>query len=363
MRAPKARASLERPKKAGFGDYSTNAAMLLAPALGAPPREIAERLGAKLTERLGDAVDHVEVAGPGFLNVFLADAWYAARGAADRRGRRRLGPGRAGAPGAGDRRVRLGQPDRAADRRVRPPRGLRGRARPPARAQRPRRHPRVLLQQRRLAGDQARRVRARPRAPRAGPRGRLPGRLRGRRSRHSIPGAAEQDAEELGALASGADHGEHPRDAGCVSRRVRLLLPRGIAATKAIHLPSTIALERSWPSRATPTSPRARCGCARARYGDDKDRVLQRSTGAPTYFAADVAYHENKVQRGYDRLIDVLGADHHGYIGRMKGVMEALGHEPATGWRSRSCSSCTWSRAARRRRCPSAAATSSRSTS
>jgi arginyl-tRNA synthetase len=63
-------------------------------------------------------------------------------------------------------------------------------------------------------------------------------------------------------------------------------------------------------------------------YGDDKDRVLQRSTGAPTYFAADVAYHENKVERGFDRLIDVLGADHHGYIGRMKGVMAALGHEP-----------------------------------
>ena len=50
--------------------------MLLAPALGAPPREIAERLGARLSERLGDAVDRVEVAGPGFLNVFLADAWY-----------------------------------------------------------------------------------------------------------------------------------------------------------------------------------------------------------------------------------------------------------------------------------------------
>ena len=63
-------------------------------------------------------------------------------------------------------------------------------------------------------------------------------------------------------------------------------------------------------------------------FGDDKDRVLERSTGAPTYFAADVAYHEDKVQRGFDRLIDVLGADHHGYIGRMKGVMAALGHEP-----------------------------------
>jgi arginyl-tRNA synthetase len=56
--------------------------------------------------------------------------------------------------------------------------------------------------------------------------------------------------------------------------------------------------------------------------------VLERSTGAATYFAADVAYHENKVERGFDLLIDVLGADHHGYIGRMKGVMEALGHRP-----------------------------------
>ena len=63
-------------------------------------------------------------------------------------------------------------------------------------------------------------------------------------------------------------------------------------------------------------------------FGDDKDRVLERSTGAPTYFAADVAYHENKVERGFDLLIDVLGADHHGYIGRMKGVMEALGDRP-----------------------------------
>ncbi len=63
-------------------------------------------------------------------------------------------------------------------------------------------------------------------------------------------------------------------------------------------------------------------------FGDDKDRVLERSTGAPTYFAADVAYHEDKVLRGFDRLIDVLGADHHGYIGRLKAAMAALGNDP-----------------------------------
>ena len=74
--APSSALTLERPKKAGFGDFSTNAAMLLAPALKAPPREIAEKLGAALQERLGAQVDHVEVAGPGFLNIFLADDWY-----------------------------------------------------------------------------------------------------------------------------------------------------------------------------------------------------------------------------------------------------------------------------------------------
>src|SRR5918999_3716898 len=67
---------LDRPPRADFGDYSTNAAMLLAPALGEPPRAIAERLGAALGERLGAAVDKVEIAGPGFLNLFMADAWY-----------------------------------------------------------------------------------------------------------------------------------------------------------------------------------------------------------------------------------------------------------------------------------------------
>ena len=63
-------------------------------------------------------------------------------------------------------------------------------------------------------------------------------------------------------------------------------------------------------------------------FGDDKDRVLQRSTGEPTYFAADVAYHEDKLERGYDRMINVLGSDHHGYVARMKAAVAALGIEP-----------------------------------
>jgi arginyl-tRNA synthetase len=67
--------TLERPKKAGFGDYATNAAMLLAPRAGAPPRDVAARLAEELGTRLGPALDRVDVAGPGFLNLFLSDAW------------------------------------------------------------------------------------------------------------------------------------------------------------------------------------------------------------------------------------------------------------------------------------------------
>ncbi|MCO5296459.1 MAG: arginine--tRNA ligase, partial [Fimbriimonadaceae bacterium] len=63
-------------------------------------------------------------------------------------------------------------------------------------------------------------------------------------------------------------------------------------------------------------------------YGDDKDRVLVRADGRPTYIASDIAYHENKFSRGFDKLIDIWGPDHHGYIGRMKAAVAAAGHRP-----------------------------------
>jgi len=64
--------------------------------------------------------------------------------------------------------------------------------------------------------------------------------------------------------------------------------------------------------------------------GDDKDRVLRRSSGGPTYFAVDVAYHHHVKYAGADRLINLLGPDHHGYVARMKAAMQALGHPPET---------------------------------
>jgi len=62
------------------------------------------------------------------------------------------------------------------------------------------------------------------------------------------------------------------------------------------------------------------------KYGDDKDRVLVKSDGEFTYFSADACYHMDKYDRGFDILIDILGQDHHGYLGRMKAMVECLGH-------------------------------------
>src|SRR3954470_2676176 len=86
--------SLERPPKPELGDYSTNAAMLLAPTAGAPPREVAERLAEGLAGSLGTSAERIEVAGPGFLNVFLSDRWHREATAA------LLAGGETGAPAA-----------------------------------------------------------------------------------------------------------------------------------------------------------------------------------------------------------------------------------------------------------------------
>jgi arginyl-tRNA synthetase len=66
---------------------------------------------------------------------------------------------------------------------------------------------------------------------------------------------------------------------------------------------------------------------AASRFGDEKDRVVVRSNGQQTYFASDMAYHQNKFSRGFDQVIDIWGADHHGYVPRMRALVQALGYD------------------------------------
>jgi arginyl-tRNA synthetase len=64
-------------------------------------------------------------------------------------------------------------------------------------------------------------------------------------------------------------------------------------------------------------------------FGDEKDRVVERDNGQPTYFASDIAYHLDKLERGFERVIDIWGADHHGYVPRVKAALQALGDDPS----------------------------------
>ena len=66
---------------------------------------------------------------------------------------------------------------------------------------------------------------------------------------------------------------------------------------------------------------------ASSKYGDDKDRVVVRENGEPTYLAADIAYHKNKYERGFGEMINLWGADHHGYVARVKAAMKMLGYD------------------------------------
>ncbi|MGE5416792.1 MAG: arginine--tRNA ligase [Acidobacteriota bacterium] len=63
-------------------------------------------------------------------------------------------------------------------------------------------------------------------------------------------------------------------------------------------------------------------------FGDEKDEVVVRANGVPTYFAADIAYHKNKFERGFNWVINIWGADHHGHVSRMKGAVNAIGYDP-----------------------------------
>jgi arginyl-tRNA synthetase len=315
--------TLERPKKAGFGDYSTNAAMLLAPALKSPPREVAERLGAALAERLGERVERVEVAGPGFLNVFLADAWYTNAAA------HVLAAGDDWGAGTADVRERVLIEFVSAN-----PTGPMhvGHARNAAYGDS---LARLLSFQGHAVerefytndyGSQVKRfgesIQARARGeavPADGYKGEYIVELAAK-----IPEAATAPLEDV------ARRGvelmvEHMKES---LHRFGVDIEHWFSE-RSLHENGLVehAFEQL---EAMGTSYRAE-GALWARttdFGDDKDRPVVRSSGEHTYFASDIAYHQEKRERGFDRLIDVWGADHHGYVLRMKAAFAALGGDP-----------------------------------
>jgi arginyl-tRNA synthetase len=318
-----ASARLERPPRPDFGDFSSNAPMLLAPALGEPPRSVAERLGELVRERMDGGLERVEVAGPGFLNLFLSGSWF--RGALS--GALAAGDGYGGGLVASPERVQVefvsanptGPITVASGRHAAWGDSL----------------ARILE----LAGHDVDReyyvndhgsqvlrfgesIQARARGgepPEDGYRGDYVRELAER-----IPGAADGDPWQV--ARAGID---------LMVEQVRETLERfRVRFHRFFHeasLHESGAIERALELLERNGHTYVHDGALWLRttaLGDDKDRVLRRSSGDYTYFAADIAYHLDKRERGLERVIDLWGADHHGHVTRMLIAWEALGGEP-----------------------------------
>jgi arginyl-tRNA synthetase len=319
--------SLERPPKAELGDYSSNAAMLLAGPLAENPRAVAERLRERLEADadLAPTLERVEVAGPGFVNLYLADEWYARALAALLEAGEELGPAPTEAPEkvlvefvsanpTGPLHVGGGRHAAYGDALVR------------------------LLEavghevEREYyvndAGSQvttfAASIAARMRGEEPPEGGYTGDYVKDIAARLAAEGVDPGDGEELGT-----------RGVAIVLDMVRATLERfGVRF-------DTFFSERDLYRRGEVDEVLAELDKRGHTYhsedalwlrttdfGDDKDRVLIRSNSEATYLMPDIAYHWDKLQRGFERLIDILGADHHGYVARIRASLEALGADP-----------------------------------
>ena len=291
---------LERPADAEHGDYATNVALKLAGLQKRPPREIAEELATQAVER--GIAERAEAAGPGFVNLWLPDAWLAdcVGELVD-----------AGADfGAGSAE----EPERVQVEMVS--------ANPTG--------PITVASARNGAyGDSVARLLE------------FAGHAVEREYYYNDSGA---QMERFYASVDAVRRGEEPPEEGYSGEYLAELA--ALANDPVPHVLSSIeaTLERfrihfdTWareteveaeiPEAVALLDTYEEDGAIWARtsaHGDDKDRVVVRSEGAPTYFAKDAAYIRRKYARGFDRLVYVLGADHHGYVARLQALAEMLG--------------------------------------
>jgi len=338
---------LETPREKGHGDLATNLAMQLAKHLKAPPRRIAEQVVSAL--RLGpDLVEAVEIAGPGFINFRLA------RPQLNETVRAIL------AQGADYGRRRVGRPLRVNVEFVSAnPTGPlhvahgRGAALGDCVAS-------LLswvghdvtrefyvndagLQIQRLGESLWARVQQRAGREAAIPEQGYHGEYLVELAERLLDerGPAFPDAPPAEGIARCRDHAvaalkeEQRRDLESFRVRFdvffdesRLYGPASGAGSAAGGTSGASAIDRALAELAARGALFEEDGALWLRtsaHGDDKDRVLRKSDGSFTYFLPDIAYHQDKAARGFERAIDVWGADHHGYVPRMKAAMLALG--------------------------------------
>ena len=287
---------LERPADAGHGDYATNVAMRLAGTRRRPPREIAEEI-AGVAAGL-DVIERADVAGPGFVNVVLRDEWFVS---------------------ALEAMLAAGSPEKTGKR------------------------------------IQVEMVSANPTGPltvasaRNGAYGDAVARLleaaghEVEREYYYNDAGAQMDKfrASVEAVRRGEEppedgyHGDYLRDLGghdpvasmresiegSLERfRIHIDTWRRQSAIEE-HVPEVLAAIETYEDDGATWAPTTR-------FGDDKDRVVIRSDGTYTYYAADIAYVRDKLERGFDTAMYVLGADHHGYVARLRAAAALLGYDP-----------------------------------
>jgi arginyl-tRNA synthetase len=332
--------SLEPPARKEFGDYASNLAMTLARAAKLPPREVAARIVKRLPVGEG-LIERVEVAGPGFMNFYLRPDWLhdalvrieeldAAYGAnRSRFGEKTLiefvsanptGPisvvnGRAAALGDSLANLLAACGAEVArefyvnDALNSTQLDLMGRSLAARYLQQLGREAEVPEDgyQGEYLVDIAKDLVAEFGAVFADMPEEEQAALFRRQAAERMIAQQEKDLKAFGVVYDTWFYESSLYESGAVHRAVDEIRARGWAYEKdgALWLKSTELV------------------------GDDQDRVLVRSNEKETYVAADAAYHENKFERGYTRLINIWGADHHGYVARLKAGIAALGYDPA----------------------------------
>jgi arginyl-tRNA synthetase len=292
---------LERPAESEHGDYATNIALRLAGARRRPPRELAEEIAAAAVG-LG-VVERAEVAGPGFVNVFLRDEWFVsaldamlAGGPVEKTGRR-VQVEMVSANPTGPIPVSAARNGAYGDAVAR------------------------LLE---AAGDEV--------------------------EREYYYNDAGAQMDKFRASVDAVRRGEEPPEDGYHGAYLRDLASGQesddpvVAMRESIerslerfrihidtwrrqsvieeHVPEVLASIETYEQDGAVWAPTTQ-------FGDDKDRVVVRSDGTYTYFAADIAYVRDKLERGFDTAMYVLGADHHGYVARLRAAAGLLGYDPA----------------------------------
>ncbi len=319
--------TLDRPPKPELGDYSSNVAMLLAASLGEAPRDVAARLGDELARELGAEghLDRVEVAGPGFVNLFLSDEWYRRAMARLAAAGESLGPAPVSSPQrilveyvsanpTGPLHVGGGRHAAYGDALVRLLEAVG--------------HEVQSEYYVNDAGGQVQRFAASIAAAMNG----------------DEPPEEGYEGQYVADLAQRLrEEGLDPGDVEGLGRRGVELILEGVRDTLdrfGVHFDSWFSERSLYSSGEVETALElleqrghtyksdGALWLRSTEFGDDKDRVLVRADGEPTYLAADVAYHRDKLARGYDRLINVLGADHHGYAPRLRAAIAALDADP-----------------------------------